>query len=565
MQKKCVIYCRVSTIKQAQDGESLEAQEKICRQIASSKNLQIVPNGKVFRESFSGKKDHRPVLDKVLEYIKTHPNEVNYFVFRVIDRFTRGGSLSYETIKAELAKSNVELIDSYGVIQPSINTLAHLGVEYSWSKYYPSEIAEIVLANSGKAEVSNILTRMIGSEIALTRDGYKAGPSDDGYSNEKTRINNKKKTIQVQNPERAKYYIEMFNLRASNLYSDEEIVDRLNALGFKTRIRNIWNSTKEEIIGTKGGKSLSVKQLQRIIQRSIYCGVIMHKWTSNLPVRARYDGLISIDKFNKANRGKIFIKELSDNNLDVLYNYEATKKEEKRNNNNPLFPCKNIILCPVCKKPFLGSSPKGKSGKSFPTYHCARNHKYIGVSKKELEDQVQSVIKDIKFTKLFNNVFEGSLVASYEKRNEEVTNSSSDISKNILELKSKKKQIIDNIIKVNSKVVIEELEKEVESVQQEIIKSEKKIDKIGINKHDINEFKNKSKYLMEHREKMLLDSTNVQKQQALFKLVFKEFPTYQDIVNGTPNLYPMFELSGNIEMQKSRIVPPRGIEPLLPG
>ena len=565
MQKKCVIYCRVSTIKQAQDGESLEAQEKICRKIASGRNLKIVPDGKVFRESFSGKMNHRPILDKLLAYIKKHPNEVDYFVFRVIDRFTRGGSLSYETIKAELAKYNVELIDSYGVIRPSINTLEHLGVEFSWSKYSPSEITEIVLANSGKAEVTNILTRMIGSEISLTRDGYKSGPPDDGYLNKKTRINNKKKTVQIPDPERSLYYIEIFNLRASNLYTDEEIVAKLNAMGFKTRIRNIWNTTKEETIGTKGGKPLCVKQLQRIIKRSIYCGVIMHKWTSNLPVRARYDGLVSIDKFNKANRGKIFLKENIDNSITALYDYESTKKEEKRSKNNPLFPCKNIILCPLCKKPFLGSSPKGKSGKKFPTYHCARNHKYFGVSKKELEDQVQSVIKNIEFTKMFNLIIEKYLIKSYEKRKEEFNDFSSNIDHHVSKLKIKKKQIIDNIIKVNSEVVIKELEKEAEKVEEEILESEKQKDRVGINKRDIKDFTNNSIYLMEHREEMLLNSTNVQKQQALFRLVFKEFPTYHDIVNGTPSFYPMFELSSNVEMQKSPIVPPRGVEPLLLG
>ena len=62
MQKKCVIYCRVSTKKQAQDGESLKTQEKICREIAKRNNYKIVPDRKVFRESFSGKK----IIDQFL-------------------------------------------------------------------------------------------------------------------------------------------------------------------------------------------------------------------------------------------------------------------------------------------------------------------------------------------------------------------------------------------------------------------------------------------------------------------------------------------------------------------
>ena len=38
MKNKCLIYCRVSTAKQAQEGESLEIQEKICSDFANKIN-----------------------------------------------------------------------------------------------------------------------------------------------------------------------------------------------------------------------------------------------------------------------------------------------------------------------------------------------------------------------------------------------------------------------------------------------------------------------------------------------------------------------------------------------
>src|SRR5947209_17842080 len=49
--KRAVIYCRVSTDRQEQDGESLEYQEEKCRQYADLHNLDIVA---VLKEAKSG-------------------------------------------------------------------------------------------------------------------------------------------------------------------------------------------------------------------------------------------------------------------------------------------------------------------------------------------------------------------------------------------------------------------------------------------------------------------------------------------------------------------------------
>ena len=137
----CIGDCRVSSSGQSQYGESLDIQEALCRGIADSRGWNMLF---VSRESYSGRKNQRPRFEENLEYIKTHPGKVKYYIIRAIDRLTRTGSYGYESMKRELAKYGVELIDSCGIIQPPKNTLEHLGVEYSWSKYYPSEVTELI-------------------------------------------------------------------------------------------------------------------------------------------------------------------------------------------------------------------------------------------------------------------------------------------------------------------------------------------------------------------------------------------------------------------------------------
>lgn len=561
MNKKCVIYCRVSTTKQAQEGESLETQEKICRGIAVSRHLEVLD---IFSEPFSGRKDSRPAFDEMMKFLKKHSNDVSYVIVRMIDRFTRGGSLSYEAIKADMAKYGVELIDSTGVIQPSKNTLEHLGIEYEWSKHAPSEIAEIVMANYGKTEVTNILTRLIGREIELVREGYQIGQPNDGMINKRIFVDGKKKVIQVSDPERGKFYKAMFELRASGRYTDEEIVSKVNAMGFRTKLRNVWDKNHSKVISSVGGKPLNTKKLQKNILQPNYCGVICERWTNYQPIKAKYDGLVSIDVFNQANKGKIFVKEYKDGTLQLLYDYQPDKIILKRQKDNPLFPFKNVVVCPHCRKPFLGSSPVGKSGKGFPTYHCARGHKYYGVSKKELDEKVEEFVKSLKYKQGFINTLEAVVLDQYRNRQQELTKYSASVSQTVADLKNEQAEAVSALIKTKSEIAKTEIEKRIDELEKRILSTQEERNEVEITECHIKQFINYVEYAMEHLEFLLLQSENMTKQQAMFGLLFEEFPTYDEIVNGTPKLSLVFELSQAYAKGKTRLVAPTRIELVSP-
>ena len=560
IKKNCIIYCRVSTATQAQEGESLDVQEKICRGIAERHELKVL---KVFREPFSGRKEYRPIFDgEIMAYIKTHPNEVTYLIVKSIDRFTRGGSLPYERIKQELCRYGVELMDSTGIIQPMKNTLDHLDIAYGWSKYSPSGVAELITANQGNAEVRDILTRTIGQEIILTREGYHIGQATDGFLIDKIRVNHKKKSVQKPDPARAPYWIKIFEMRASGQYTDQEIVNTLNAMGFRTREFNRWSKSHEEVLKRAGGNPLTIKKLQKDIQNSIYCGVIMHKWTDHKPIKAKYEGLISIATFNAANRGKIFIKELGNDQFEVLYDYYANKRIFKRLKDNPLFPYK-FILCPHCHKPFLGSSPAGKSKKGFPTYHCHRDHQYFGISKKEFETNVEKFLQSLKFNPIRAKALEITFINKYRERQKEFAHFSSQVSQQVADLKNEQANILNTLAKSTSEIVIKKLEEKVDLLEEEIKNAQTQRNKIEITEYDISAFIKEAKNIMEHPAERLMDIDNPIKRQAVFGLVFDKTPTYFDILNGTPELSPIFALSSATENEKSYLARAVGIEPTL--
>ena len=553
----CIIHCRVSSTKQSQEGESLPVQGGICEKLAANNGWTLLHTP--WLESFSGRKTTRPVFIEILDFIDNHPGKVQYYIFRSIDRFTRGGSYTYEQMKRELTRRGVAMIDGNGVIQPMRNTLEDVDFEYGWSKQSPSEISELVLATTAKQEVTSILTRMIGQEIRLVNQGYKVRCSQDGYINKKIYVEGKKRTIQVPDPERAKFFIMMFELRAAGHYSDQEIVDRVNAIGYRTKFQNRWDRSKGKILGQSGGHPLTVKKLQYHIQKPIYPGVIVEKWTKGKPVKAQYAGLVSFDLFNRANRGKVFIRE-AEGLLEILYNYLPNKVTNKRERHNPQFPYK-FILCPACNKPFLGSQTRGKSGKKFSAYHCARNHARVGINKKDFEETVESFFEKLEFQPEILTSLHAVILDRYRERQGSILETASQVGYNVAELEVQKAQAVRSYISASVGFLKAEIEKEISSLDEQIKNAQSERNKLEVTDRDVEDFIAEAKSIMEHPAKMLMNSGNSKQTEALLGLFFETMPTYDEIRSGTPKLCWIFKLSSGSIIDKSQLVTPPGIEP----
>ena len=124
-----------------------------------------------------------------------------------------------------------------------------------------------------------------------------------------------------------------------------------------------------------------------------------------------------------------------------------------------------------------------------------------------------------------------------------------------------KKKAVDLLINTENPTVRKELEKRVEDLDVQLKAAKAERNKFEMTENDIQAFIQYARYLMEHLGDLLLDSRNMNMQQALFGLVFDELPTYTEIVNGTPKLTLVFELSESFKTQKTPFVGNGGLEP----
>lgn len=553
-----VAAIRISSLKQGLQGDSPQAQKDQIEQFAKSHNLNIK---KFFFLMESASKDEQP-MQEVVNYCKDPKNGIQLFVIKSIDRFTRGGSYFYDHLKMQLTRYGVKLVDIYGIIgNQEVNTLEHLGVEFPWSVYSPTKKSEILEAERAKDEIRDILSRMIGAEIRYVRMGYRIAIPPFGYQNEKVETPHGKRVILAPNSKEAKWIIKMFDLRIRGSMSDQQIVDEINNLGFKTRKQYKRNpKDKTQILGTTGDKPLTLKQFWKHIENPVYAGVFSHKWTQGKPIKGQFKGLISYDKFNKANRGKIVISEV--NGEVRVEKRKPAEWQLKKTVKNPDYPYKRYVLCPECQKPFFGSASRGHLGGRFPAYHCNRGHKYLRIKKKDFEQTIQNFVKGLKISKEYRDALKKGAIEEWTRRMKENRNDSSEIDDKIEQLQLSIASLTDTIKKVSVESVIKSVEADILKAEREMLKLQTAKEKKESEYINMEVIMDNIEYFLEHIEDLLLGSPDPLKRAAYFGILFKKAPTYNELLFGTPQLEDCIALNEVFSRSHSLNVGSKGFEPL---
>jgi len=559
--KNGVAAIRVSSVKQGTEGDSPDAQKEQLEQYAANRGL-IIKKFFVFLESAS--KEQQP-MQEAIDYCKDPKNNIQEFIIKSIDRFTRGGSYSYDYLKMQLDSCNVMLVDIYGVISSQkVNTLDHLNVEYKWSVYSPTKKAELLEAERAKDEIRDIMSRMIGAEIRYARMGYWVRRPLFGFNNVHVETQDGKRCILMPEAKEATWVRKMFTLRARGTMTDIQIVDELNKLGYKTRVRIIRDKDDHSrIIGGIGCDPLTLKVLWRTLENPVYAGVNSEKWTQDKPVRTKFPGLVSIELFNKANRGKIIISEKGGE--VSIYKRKPAEYLVKKGIKNAEYPYKRFIMCPHCQKPLYGSASRGRLGKHYPAYHCTSRGHYFRIPKKEFDQTIKQFVESIQIVPEYIESLTSTVLTEWDKRQAELHQDDLSIDVRITQLQNQFRTAGDKIKFLSSEVAIKYMEAELVKVETEIAElTIQKQKAIADNPTNIDKVVAYVRYFLEHLDFLLLKQTNPIARAGYFDVLFDKLPTYQDLIFGTPELSPAIEIN-KLFMQKSTpaglMVGDEGLEP----
>ena len=537
--QNAVAAIRVSSVRQSTDGDSPDAQKEQIERYAKARNIKIK---KYFAFLESASKETQPMQEAV-DYCINPKNRVQLLIVKSIDRFTRGGSYSYSSLKRQLDHGGVRLVDLYGIIgTQKVNTLEHLGVSYSWSVYDPTKNSEILEAERASDEKRDIMSRLMGAEIRYTRLGYWMRKAPYGYASKRVDTPHGKRTVLVPHPTEAQYISRMFELRCRRTLSDQQIVDELNLIGFRSRTYFVRSKTnKSKIIAEKGGKLMTCKSLQKLTTNTLYAGVNCESWTGGVPAKCHFKGIVSPEVFNKANRGKIII---SDDRRQVTY---ATKKlphtttlSVKTRN----YPYRRVVLCPHCNKPFLGSGSRGRNGKYYMAYHCNRSGHYLRIPKDKFELIVEGFARTIRVKPAYAKQLLLIVAEEWDKRQEHFYQDLERKEELLKDAKSQARIVTNNLRYTRSATAIAYMERDLDELEADVNQISADIEKTKQNAPpSAADIMPKARDLIGCFDRLLTENTNSLAKECLLGLMFDSLPAYDDLA-GAPKevkeIHPLF-------------------------
>ncbi len=296
--KNVVIYTRVSTKEQAENNDSLEIQLKYCKQYADKNGYNVL--GEFGRKYESAKSDARKEFQRMLSFVRSSTEKINYIIVYSIDRFSRTGGAAI-SVADELRKMGVHIIactqptdtkTSSGTFQQNIQFLFG---------QYDNELRKEKCVAGSKEKLLN---------------GYWMGKAPIGYvhakelGEQKLVINNVGEIIR-----------KAFLLKVEQGLTNYEISMRCKSFGH----------------------FINEKRLFDIFRNPFYCGYIKNRLLGNEIVKGRHEPLISEEVFLKANN----------------IGFDQAKTFVKKNNDD-IFPLKRFVKCDYCGTTCVGYSVVNK-------------------------------------------------------------------------------------------------------------------------------------------------------------------------------------------------------------
>jgi len=345
--KEGIIYVRVSSREQKQEGYSIPAQKKLLKEYAKANDFEIV---KEFEDDETAKSAGRTGFGQMIEYIEDNPNVKSILVEKT-DRLYRNFK-DYVTIDELgatifLVKENEQI----GQDANSHQKFMH-GIKVLMAKNYIDNLSEEV--KKGQKEKAE--------------NGFFPGTPPVGYKLKK--VEGKSRAIV---DEKNKYLpIKMFEYYATGTYSLITLIDKVKSEGLMTgEFPHHSKMTK-----------LTKATAQRILRNPFYYGDFV--WSGKI-FKGKHKPLVSRDLWNKVQT--------------VLGRYENKSNAYKYKNDKAMFPFKRFLICGECGRNITAEKKVKPSGKEYIYYRCTKfNTKCAqkAVNEKILEAQIEKSLEGLR-------------------------------------------------------------------------------------------------------------------------------------------------------------------------
>jgi len=406
--KGAVIYCRVSSKEQVEEGNSLVTQERICREYASKKGYKIIDV--YIEQGESAKTALRTELQKLMKFCTAKKNGVSAVIIYKIDRLSRN-------------------IDDYSQIRL---LLKHYGVRIeSTSEHFEDSptgrFMENLIANVAQFDNDVRTERTINGMRDAVREGRYVWSAPLGYDNVRTA---------------GKANITPNYLAPLVKQAFIEVAKHTDTL------EGVRKKIVEKGLAHKNGKLYSKAQFYAMLKNQLYAG-----W---------------INKFGERHKG-LFEPVVSQDLFDAVQGVLTLRRRRNLHyeRENPDFPLRRFVMHP-CGIKATGCWAQGRT-KKYPYYRFRGVGKDAQVRKETVENAFVKLFETIKLddSKLaeFKNFVQKEIVEKNEKQNKDRQR----LSKQIEDLKLQQRMIIQK--NMNGVISDEILRQQLNYIDNDIRKS----------------------------------------------------------------------------------------------
>lgn len=347
--KPTVIYVRVSSKSQKEEGYSIPAQKKLLSDFAKMNGFRIV---KSFEDDETAKSEGRAGFGEMVEFLKNDKRKIDTVLVEKTDRLYRNFK-DYITIDdlgvtVFLVKENEKI----GKDASSHQKFIH-GIKVLMAKNYIDNLSE---------EAKKGLKQKAESGI------YPCNTLPLGYIRKKI----DGKSYPIIDKKNKDLVVKIFEHYATGLYSIERLLNKIDEEGLIIPA-NFPKSSKLS--------ALRKSTLHGILRNPFYYGDFY--WKGSL-YRGKHKPLID--------------RELWEKTQNVLDRFQNKKMSSKYNTLK--FTFRGLLKCEECGRTITGVRKIKPSGKKYTYYGCTKYKTDCSqkpVTEKELNEQIKSLLEGLKF------------------------------------------------------------------------------------------------------------------------------------------------------------------------
>ena len=506
-----LIYCRVSSKRQANEATGLDTQEHRCREHANKLGVGVEA---VFYDDVSGGGDFmkRKGMVNLLQFLDKNKAKRYVVIFDDLKRYSRDTEFHLR-LRREMQRRNA----------------IRICLNFNFEDSPEGKFLETILAATGTLEREQNARQVSQKMKARVEQGFWVTKAPVGYKYVKSKRGGKELVFDEPIASIAKEALEGFACGRFDTQSE---------------VQRFLESQPDYPKDLPNGK-LRAFTITRFLKKIVYAGYVESKAWNVSPREGYHEGLIDLQTHEK-----------------ILQRLKTGGYAPARKDINKDFPLRGFVACNGCGNPYKAGWTKGKT-KTYPYYTCQtkRCADYgKSIKRADIEGQFEAILTSITPTPMLFNTLKIMINSAYSQRKAQMSAITATLKQDITKLEKEIDGFLQRIVATQTASVIDIYEKKIAELESNKLLATEKLKQIGTKSSSKGKSLELSLQILSNPWK-LWASGNLMHQKMLLRLAFEERLTYcRNEGYRTPKMSIPFKVLRGICNDKCKMVLQERIE-----